>query len=445
MQQLNGTSFVSSRGFQQHAWFYRILPSVAHRPLERIYSGNYFETNFAPSNPKVQFAPKELAWDPFDLPDENESVDFVQGIRTIGGHGDPTTKEGLAVHIYTANTSMEKRAFCSTDGDMLLLPQHGRLDIQTEMGKMMVRPGELAVIQAGLRFKVSLPDGPSRGYIQEIFGAHYELPELGVVGSNGCALPRDFEYPLAHFDIDQSPWTIVYKLCGELFACQQDHTPFDVVAWHGNYAPYKYQLERFINVAHVDRDQSDPTCYCVLTAKSKIPGVALTEFLIFTPKWIATQNTFRPPYYHRNVASEVMGMMYGEWKGTGHVLAPGGLSYEPSFLPHGESQERFLEAASWELKPERIMQNTMAFMMHINSHLSMTNFALKDSGKLHLSPADMWDNVRGGFLNHLETINKELSASGRDPLNIRELASKVPLANGVKCAGVPNGINGHVK
>lgn len=292
-------------------------------------------------------------------------------------------KEGLAIHVYTANVSMGRKALCSNDGDMLILPQQGRLDIQTEMGKMMVRPGELAVIQGGIRFKVILPDGPVRGYIQEIFGTHYELPDLGPIGANGCAMPRDFETPVAHFDIDHSPWTIVYKLAGELYSCRQDHTPFDVVAWHGNYAPYKYQLERFINIAHVNRDQSDPTIHSVLVARSKISEVALTEFLIFTPKWIATQNTFRPPYYHRNVASEVMGMIYGKWPGTGHVLAPGGLSYEPSFLPHGESQERFQQASVWDLKPERVFQNTMAFMMHINCHLSVTDFALNRSKTLH--------------------------------------------------------------
>lgn len=199
----------------------------------------------------------------------------------------------------------------------------------------MVRPGEIVIIQAGIRFKVSLPDGPVRGYIQEIFGSHYELPELGPIGSNGMALIRDFETPLASFDIDQSTWTIVYKLAGQLWSCEQDHTPFDVVAWHGNYAPYKYELERFVNSATVDKEQSDPSIYCVLVAKSKIPGVNLTDFLVFTPKWSVTTNTFRPPYYHRNVNTELMGMVYGEWYGTAHPLDPGGLSYEPSMMAHG--------------------------------------------------------------------------------------------------------------
>ena len=382
-QQLNGTGIISPRRALQHVWMYRILPSIAHRPLQKLDSGRSLVADFTISNPLVQFVPNELAWNPFPLPSPGSAVDFTQGLKTIAGHGDPMSKEGLAIHMYSANRSMERTAFCSTDGDFLILPQHGRLEIQTEMGMMMVRPGELAVIQTGIRFKVTLPDGPVRGYVQEIFGTHYELPELGPIGSNGCALPRDFESPLAHFEIDQSTWTVIYKLAGELFTCQQDHTPFDVVAWHGNYVPYKYQLERFVNIANVNKDQSDPTISCVLTARSKTPDTALTEFLIFTPKWSTAENTFRPPYFHRNAATEVMGMVYGEWRGTGHVLAPGGLSYEPSFLPHGEDPKKFMEASARKLVPEPVFERTLAFMMHINSHLSLTRFALRESGNLH--------------------------------------------------------------
>jgi homogentisate 1,2-dioxygenase len=262
-------------------------------------------------------------------------VDFVQGLKTIGGHGDAANRDGLAVHIYTANKSMERTAFCNSDGDFLIIPQLGRLDIQTEFGHLMVHPGELTVIQAGIRFTVRLPDGPARGYVQEVFGSHYELPELGPVGSNGMAMPRDFEHPLASFDIDQSPWTITCKLAGRLFEYDQEHTPFDVVAWHGNYVPYKYALEKFVNTSTVDKEQSDPSIYCVLMAKSKTPGIALSECLVFTPKWSVTTDSFRPPYYHRNVCTEIMGMVYGNWYGSAMSLEPGGLTYEPSFMPHG--------------------------------------------------------------------------------------------------------------
>lgn len=259
----------------------------------------------------------QLAWDPFPLLDTYDAasggpgIDFVCGIRTIGGQGDPTLRDGLAVHVYSANASMYRRAFCNNDGDLLLLPQHGRLNIQTELGWLMVRPGELAVIQAGIRFRVLLPDGPSRGYIQEAFGTHYQLPELGPVGSNGMALPRDFSSPVASFHIDESPWEITYKLAGSLHSCQQQHIPFDVVAWHGNLVLYKYSIESFVNMANANKDQADPTIYCVLTAPSKTPGVSLTDFLVLTKKWLTAEDTFRPPYYHRNMSTEVMGLIYG--------------------------------------------------------------------------------------------------------------------------------------
>lgn len=334
-EQLNGTPFVSARASQLHAWFYRIRPSVAHRPLRKSTANRYLEATFSTSNKNTQFLPQDQSWGKFLLPQEPESVDFVQGLKTIGGHGEAVNKDGLAVHIYTANRSMKKTAFCNNDGDFLIMPQEGRLDIQTEFGHMMLRPGELAVIQAGIRFRVALPDGVARGYVQEIFGSHYELPELGPIGSNGMAMPRDFEHPLASFDVDQTTWTITCKLAGQLFEYEQDHTPFDVVAWHGNYVPYKYAMEKFINSATVDREQSDPSIYCVLMAKSKVPGVALTEFLVFTPRWNVPQNTFRPPYYHRNVCTELMGMVYGKWHGSATMLEPGGLTYEPSLMPHG--------------------------------------------------------------------------------------------------------------
>ena len=218
------------------------------------------------------------------LEDEDSGTDFVRGIRTIAGQGDPTLQEGIAVHIFSANASMNNRAFCNNDGDFLILPQNDRLEIQTELGWIMVRPGELVVIQAGIRFRVMLPDGPVRGYIQEIFGTHYELPELGPVGSNGLALPRDFESPVASFDINSSHWEITHKLGGGLHTYRQEHTPFDVVAWHGNLVPYKYAIEKFVSMANAEKDQADPTICCVLTAKSKHPGVSLTDFAVFTPK-----------------------------------------------------------------------------------------------------------------------------------------------------------------
>ncbi|KIY48782.1 putative homogentisate 1,2-dioxygenase [Fistulina hepatica ATCC 64428] len=413
-EQLNGSAFISSRQMLQNVWMYRIRPAVAHRGFTPLDSGDV-EGNFSLLNPRVHHVPQQLAWDPFMMPPSSSTsrVDFAHGIHTIAGHGDPTLEEGVAVHIYTANASMQNSAFCSADGDMLILPQEGRLSIQTELGRMMVRPGELVVIQKGIRFKITLPDGgPVRGYIQEIFGSHYELPELGPLGSNGMAHQRDFEMPIASFDIDESPWEIVYKYCGKLYMCKQDHTPFDVVAWHGNYVPYKYLLTKFVNVGNLEKDQMDPTVYCVLTARSKIPGVSLTDFLVFTPRWSVATDTFRPPYYHRNMSTEVMGLLYGTYGGSSHVLEPGGLSYEASFMPHGETYETWKEATTVELKPTRVCENTIAFMFHISMKLGITDYALHRSGVLHASPADQWDNLKGHFMDHIEEINADLCAAG---------------------------------
>ncbi|KAH9884385.1 homogentisate 1,2-dioxygenase [Xylariomycetidae sp. FL2044] len=436
-EQLNGTPFISPRATLLHAWFYRIHPSVKHRPLKRLPKNEDLEAVFSPLNPDVEFTPQDLGWDKFPHPkgaDAVDMIDFIDGLKTIGGHGDPTLKEGLAVHMYMANTSMPNRAFCNNDGDMLIIPQEGRLDIQTEFGRLMVRPGELVVVQAGMRFTVGLPDGPSRGYIQEIFGSHYELPELGPVGSNGMAQPRDFEIPVASFDVDLSPWTVVVKLAGALFAYEQDHTPYDVVGWHGNYAPYKYAMEKFISSATVDRDQSDPSIYCVLTARSKIPGVSLSDFLVFTPKWCSTRNTFRPPYYHRNVATEIMGMPYGTWHGSATMLEPGGLTYEPSYMPHGESYERWKEATGADLQPARVGEGAMAFMMHISGHVSLTQYALQRCTTLQPIQADMWQDFKGGFLDNWDQIQTDLAAAGLPSLDQGHV---VPLP-------AKNGMNGHV-
>lgn len=305
-EQITATSFVAPRHLNKNTWLYRIRPAVAHRGFEEYTSPtSIIESDFNPSNNRVRSCPTQLAWLPFDIP--TDSCDFVDGLHTIAGNGEPTAHSGLAIHVYAANMSMSKRAFCSQDGDMLFVPQQGHLDIKTELGRLHVRPGEICVIQRGLRFQIELPDGPSRGYIQEIFGTHYALPELGPLGANGLANPRDFHHPVASFDIDSNGgWSIIYKLCGQLHTCKQDHTPFDVVAWHGNYVPYKYDLTKFIGVGSITKDHIDPSIFCVLTAPSTDNATPLADFLIFHPRWDVAFDTYRPPYYHRNAASEFM-------------------------------------------------------------------------------------------------------------------------------------------
>ncbi|TDL16947.1 homogentisate 1,2-dioxygenase [Rickenella mellea] len=415
-EQMTGSSFVAPRHENQNAWLYRIRPAVAHKGFHKLPHNPDLESNFLPLNPKVHVSPTQLAWRPIDIP--SETTDFIGGLKTFGGNGDPTLREGLAVHLYAANSSMGKKAICNNDGDLLILPQQGRLDVQTEFGRLMVRPGELVVIQRGMRFKVEFPDGPSRGYIQEIFGSHYELPQLGPLGANGLANPRDFEFPLASFDIDHSPWEIVYKVCGQLFVCKQEHSPFDVVAWHGNYVPYKYAMERFVNVGSISKDHIDPSIFCVLTAKSKTPGTPLCDLLIFSPRWDVASHTFRPPYYHRNAATEFMGLVYGEYGGRSDEFTPGAASYETGFCPHGVSYDEFKMATESELKPMRVHENTMAFMFESSMMFTLTDYAMKRTGKLHEHEPKMWDNLRGQFVNHIPEVNAALKDAGLPEMGV---------------------------
>ncbi|KAF8639319.1 hypothetical protein AX16_010326 [Volvariella volvacea WC 439] len=280
----------------------------------------------------------------------------------------------------------------------------------------MVRPGELVVIPRGVKFRVSLPDGPSRGYIQEIFGSFYELPELGPLGGSGLASARDFESPVASFDIDQSPWEIIYKVCGQLHKCTQEHTPFDVVAWHGNYVPYKYNMEKFTFVGSISKDHIDPSVFCVLTAKSKTPGVPLADFLIFSARWDVASHTFRPPYYHRNTCTEFMGLIYGIYGGRSDGFQPGGASFETGFCPHGVSYDEFKKATEMELVPGRVHEGVLAFMFESSMMFTITDYAMKRSGKLHEHEPKMWDDLKGQFVNHLDEVNRDLQAAGLPPL-----------------------------
>ncbi|KAH0585517.1 hypothetical protein H2248_008753 [Termitomyces sp. 'cryptogamus'] len=411
-EQLNGTPFVTPRAQCLRSWMYRIRPSVAHQGFTKLPDNPDLESTFLPLNPKVHASPTRLAWYPFDIPKDTISVDFVDGLKTLAGNGDPTFREGLAIHMYLANTSMKNKAFCNNDGDFLILPQLGRLDIQTEFGKLMARPGELVVIQRGLKFKIMLPDGPSRGYIQEIFGSHYVLPDLGPLGANGLANARDFEYPLAHFDADQSPWNIVYKLCGKLFNCSQDHTPFDVVAWHGNYVPYKYAMEKFVSVGSISKDHIDPSILCVLTAPSKTPNAPLADFLIFSPRWDVANGTFRPPYYHRNAATEFMGMIYGEYGGRSSSIQPGYASYKTGFCPHGVPYDEFKKATESDLAPMKVNEGSIGFMFETSMMLTITDYAMHRSGKLlHEHEPKMWDDFKAQFMDHLDEVKAELEAA----------------------------------
>jgi homogentisate 1,2-dioxygenase len=374
------------------------------------------ESCFLPCNPNVKFTPLTHEWGPLEEPEAHEQATFIQNIKTMGGWGDSTMQEGVAMHMYSCNASMKNQAFCNNDGDFLILPVKGRLDIQTELGKLMVRAGEICVIQAGIKWKVDLPDGQSSGYIHEIFGSHFELPDLGVIGSNGLAAPRDFELPVAHFDLDQTAWEVQYKLAGDMFAYKQKHTPFDVVAWHGNCVPFKYALEKFTPLVCGIKEQCDPTIYTVLLAKSKRDKIAMSEFAVFTPKHISAMNTYRPPYYHRNMGTEILGMLYGKYHGSVRDVQSGCLSVENSYMPHGDAYSAWKEATTKKLEVELVSKDALSFMIHVNSNFGLTKFALERNSAMKQMKGyegAFWDDLQGEFLNHLKVVNEKLKANGQ--------------------------------
>ncbi|KAJ2778233.1 hypothetical protein H4R18_004709 [Coemansia javaensis] len=375
-EQLSGTAFTVGRSGNQRSWLYRIRPSTMHGPVEPYSRGAHGLTGAFDARSSVA-TPAQIRWLPFPVPDEGSGVDFVDGMRTLGGAGDPALKNGMAVHIYAAAASMARRALSNADGDLLIVPQQGRLDIATEFGPLMVAPNEIVVIQRGMRFSVGLPDGPSRGYILEVFDGHFELPDLGPIGANGLANPRDFQTPTARYELTTTgdAWEIVSKYQGELFSARQDHSPFDVVAWHGNYAPFKYNLADFAVVGSVSFDHIDPSIFTVLTCKSAHPGTAVADFVIFPPRFEVQMHTFRPPYFHRNCMSEFMGLICGEYEAKKGGFQPGGASLHSTMAPHGPDAKTVEHAVSRALAPGRVADGTQAFMFESMFQLRLTPWA----------------------------------------------------------------------
>lgn len=304
-----------------------------------------------------------MRWNPFDLPKSNENTDFVEGLNTVCGAGDPKTKVGLAIHIYTCNASMKDRAMYNADGDLLIVPQKGTLIILTEFGKMQVKPNEIAIIQQGMRFSIHVSE-PSRGYILEVFGQHFIIPDLGPIGANGLANPRDFLTPVAWYEDRETRFEIISKYQGKLFACQQDHSPFDVVAWHGNYVPYKYDLDKFMVINSVSFDHCDPSIFTVLSCQSEKKGTAIADFVIFPPRWSVQEHTFRPPYYHRNCMSEFMGLILGQYEAKRGGFVPGGATLHSIMTPHGPDFKCFEDASSEALKPTRVAEGTQVSLIY---------------------------------------------------------------------------------
>jgi homogentisate 1,2-dioxygenase len=379
---LSGTSFTAPRGENLSSWLYRKRPSAMHAPYKRIDNRLLRSGPFA----EAETPPNRLRWDPLPIP--AEAVDFIDGLFTIAGSGDPASQAGLAVHVYCANRSMDRRYFSNADAEMMLVPQQGPLLIFSELGKVAIGPGEIAVIPRGVKFKVEV-EGPSRGYLCENYGAHFRLPELGPIGSNGLAQKRDFLAPVAAFEDESAKCQVVAKFLGNLWACEFSRSPLDVVAWHGNYAPYKYDLARFMAINTVSFDHPDPSIFTVLTSPSGQPGVANCDFVIFPPRWVVAEHTFRPPWFHRNVMSELMGLVHGVYDAKAEGFLPGGVSIHNCMSAHGPDFASYEKAAQKELKPEKL-DKTLAFMWESRYVFRPTKAALA-ARELQKDYDKVWD------------------------------------------------------
>ncbi|MDE2080598.1 MAG: homogentisate 1,2-dioxygenase [Burkholderiales bacterium] len=386
---LSGSAFTAPRADNRRTWLYRRLPSVVTGAYEP-YAQPGWTTGAAGG---VVAPPDPLRWHPFALP--TAATDFVDGLHTVAANGDPDLQTGMAALVYAANQSMTRRALVNVDGEMLLVPQQGRLVVTTELGVLAARPGEVLLVPRGLAFKVALPDGPSRGYACENYGAAFRLPELGPIGSNGLANARDFFAPQAAFEDEPGEVRLVRKVGGRLWINRQRGTPFNVVAWHGNLVPLVYDTARFMTLGSISFDHPDPSIFTVLTAPSDTPGVANCDFVIFPPRWLVMEDTFRPPWYHRNVMSEFMGLVHGRYDAKPEGFKPGGASLHNAMVPHGPDAEAFDQASRAELQPHKL-DATLAFMFETRWRLHPTAWAMAPE-RCDLRYADCWAPLQDRF------------------------------------------------
>ena len=368
-EQVSGSAFTAPRHENRRSWLYRMRPTADHRPFAR-YEGAAL---FAAATGSEPLAPNRLRWDPpADLPN---GTDFVDGMATMLVNRPPEDLEGVTVHLYRASCSMARRVFVDADGELLIIPSSGELRLITELGVLEVPPGSVALVPRGIKFRVEL-DGDCRGYVAENQGQPFRLPDLGSIGANGLANPRDFETPVARFEDSDEPTELIQKSLGHLWRTTLDHSPLDVVAWHGNYVPFRYDLSRFNTINTVSFDHPDPSIFTVLTSPSDVPGRANADFVIFPPRWMVAEETFRPPWFHRNVMSEAMGLIYGAYDAKAEGFAPGGLSLHNLMSGHGPDVESWRKASEAELKPHRI-EGTMAFMVESCWPYRPTEWALE--------------------------------------------------------------------
>ncbi|MFJ5216585.1 homogentisate 1,2-dioxygenase [Streptomyces sp. NPDC088354] len=387
-EQLSGTAFTEPRHHNRRSWLYRIRPSAAHPPFRRIANGALRSGPFQ----EAEADPNRLRWSPLPIP--QGPADFVDGLVTVGGNGDVLRREGIGIHWYAANRSMDARVFSSSDGELLIVPERGGLLLRTELGLLAAEPGHVALIPRGVRFRVELLDADARGYVCENYGQHFRLPDLGPIGANGLAHARDFMAPVAAYEDREEPVEVVNKFGGNLWAAEYDHSPLDVVGWHGNLVPYVYDLHRFNVLGSVSWDHPDPSIYTVLTSPSDTPGLANADFVVFAPRWLVGEDTFRPPYFHRNVMSEFMGLVEGAYDAKAEGFVPGGASLHNMMSAHGPDRTTFDRASDAELKPQKV-DDGLAFMFETRWPVVPTAQAL---GAEHLQRG--YDDVWRGLERH---------------------------------------------
>lgn len=399
-EQINGTSFTQPRHLNLKTWLYKIKPTVGHSkhtPIDNEELSNFI-SDFS-SGVNLNITPDQLRWKPIPFPLKDKKVDFLNGIMTYCGVGSPELKNGMGIHMYSCNVSMnENSAFYSADGDFLIVPQVGVLDITTELGKLKVSPWEIVVIPRGIKFNVKVT-GESRGYFNEIYRGHYRPIERGPIGSNGLANERDFYAPVAWYEDRECDFTVITKFMGKFFSSKYDRSVFDTVAWHGNYVPYKYNLKRYNTIGTITYDHPDPSIFTVLSASTDDPYTSLCDFVIFNPRWLVGENTFRPPYYHRNTMTEFMGNIDGVYDAKEEGFSPGAASLHSCMSGHGPEYQVFEKASNSELKPIKL-ENTLSFMFETNFIMKVNKNSL-EKGREDVNYIECWKGMKNLFKDSL--------------------------------------------
>ncbi len=390
-EQLSGTAFTAPRGQNERTWCYRIRPSVKH--VGRFAPINVPYWRSAPDIDPSRASLGQYRWDP--VPISEAPLTWITGMRTMTTAGDVNTQVGMASHIYLVTESMQDEYFASADSELLVVPQQGRLRFVTELGVIDIAPREIAILPRGLVYRVELVEGPARGFVCENYGQKFDLPYRGPIGANCLANPRDFKTPVAWFEDRDTPSRVVMKWCGQFHATEIDHSPLDVVAWHGNYAPCKYDLSTFSPVGAILFDHPDPSIFTVLTAPSGTPGTANIDFVLFRERWMVAEGTFRPPWYHKNIMSELMGNIYGAYDAKPEGFVPGGMSLHNMMLPHGPDVNAFEKASTEELRPVKL-DNTMSFMFETRFPQHLTHFAAHEA-PMQSDYIDCWAGLEKKF------------------------------------------------